>query len=219
MTDSLDDLLDRSAPALADRGSTRDTALAQMAADARDTVHPPNRPRRRHTAIAAALAATFLIGGGGVAVAAGLVDWPAGFEHPDSSFAFTLPSGRACEVRLIVEDPNAEAADGENRAQAEIERWLASIDLWDELDMHTAERDAARIVHEQQAAGMVIRIGSDGWLTDAPVDGGEATPDDLYAFAVDRAVRDAMSDHLSTSGIRESEWSFSTDGGVKCAAE
>lgn len=219
MSDPIDDLLDHSAPTLADRGSARDAALAQMVRDARDTVRPSIRPRRRHTALAAALAGVFLVGGGGVAVAAGLVDWPSGFESPDSSFAFTLPSGRACEVRLIVDEPNAEAANGENRAQEEIERWLTSVDLWDELDMTSAERDTARIIQEQEAAEMTIRIGSDGWLTDASIDGGEATPDDLYAFAVNRAVGTSIRDHLTAAGLLESEWSFSTDGGVKCAAE
>lgn len=84
MSDPIDDLPERSTPALVDRASAREAALAQMVADARDTVRPPKRSRRRRSALAAALAGVLLVGGGGVAVAAGLVDWPAGFESPDS---------------------------------------------------------------------------------------------------------------------------------------
>lgn len=97
MTDPIDELLDRSAPALADRGSARGAGLTQMVSDARDTARPRRRSRRRAGILAATLSGALLVGGGGVAVAAGLVEWPVGFEDPDSSFAFTLPSGRACE--------------------------------------------------------------------------------------------------------------------------
>lgn len=220
MSDPIDDLLERSAPVLVDRGSAHDAALAQMVADARDTVSPEHRPRRRRTALAAALAGALVVGGGGAAVAAGLVDWPSGFENPDNAFAFTLPSDRACEVRLVVEEPDVEAADGENRAQEEIDRWLNSVDLWAELDIPAAEAEVAQIIGDQKAdSGMTIRLDSDGWLADVSLDGGEATPDDLYAFAVNRAIGAAMREQLATVGISENEWIFGTDGGVKCAAE
>lgn len=219
MTDSLDDVLDCSAPSLADRGSARDAALRQMATDARDTVRPRRTVRRRRTAVTAALVGAFVVGSGGVAVAAGLVDWPTGFENPDSSFAFTVPSGRACEVRLVVTEPSAEAAGGENRAQEEIDRWLNSVDLWTELDMPAAEQESARIMQEQRSDGMTIRIGTDGWLSDASLDGGDPDADDVYAFAVNRAVGAALRDHLTAVGIDENEWVFGADGGVKCAAE
>ncbi|UNK69388.1 hypothetical protein [Microbacterium sp. H1-D42] len=61
MTDSLDDLLDRAAPMIADRGSARDAALAQMVSDARDTARPVNRPRRQ-VAVLSGLAALALGG-------------------------------------------------------------------------------------------------------------------------------------------------------------
>ncbi len=218
-TDPIDELLDRSAPALADRGAGRDAALHQMARDARDTVRPTRRPRRRTGVIAAALSGALLLGGGGAAIAAGLVDWPAGFQDPDSSFAFSLPSGRACEVRLIVAELDPEAAEGENHAQQEVDRWLNEVDLQSELDLAAAELDAERIFAEQRDAGQTILIDDEGWLTDAPVEQREATPDDEYAFMIDRAVRSALRDHLTGTGIPEQEWTFGADGGVKCAAE
>jgi hypothetical protein len=55
--DQLDGLLDRSAPALVDRGTTRETALRQMVRDSR-VAGRPVRPRRRTViGVAAAVAA------------------------------------------------------------------------------------------------------------------------------------------------------------------
>lgn len=218
--DPIDALLDASAPAVPDRGAGRDAALQQMARDARDTASPARPSRRRTGVIAAALSGALLLSGGGVAIAAGLVDWPTGFEDPDSSFVFALPSGRACEVRLVVAETDSEAAEGENRAQDELDRWLNEVDLESDLDLDAAELDATRIFAEQRDIGQTILIDDDdGWLTEASLELREATPDDVYAFAVSRAVGYAMTDHLTSVGIPENEWSFSADGGVKCAAE
>lgn len=219
MSDPIDDLLDRSAPALADRGSAREAGLTQMASDARDTVRPAKRTRRRTGILAVALSGALLVCGGGVAVAAGLVEWPAGFEDPDSSFAFTLPSGRACEVRLVVEDVEREPAEGESRAQEEVDRWLNSVDLQAVLDVDAAEHEAKAILASQNAVGMTVVIGEDGWLTDASREDHEPTPDDVRAFAIDRAVGSAMREHLNSIGLPANEWTFGADGGVKCAAE
>lgn len=219
MSDPINELLCRSAPAIADRGAGANAALQQMARDARDSVRPARLSRRRTGVIAAVLSGALLLSGGGVAIAAGLVDWPAGFEDPDSSFAFTLPSGRACEVRLVVADVDSEAAEGENRAQQEVDRWLNEANLQSELDLEAADRDAAQIFAEQREAGQTILIDDQGGLTDAPLELREATPDDEYAFVVNRAVGSALRDHLTVVGIPEDEWTFTADGGVKCAAE
>ena len=66
---------------------------------------------------------------------------------------------------------------------------------------------------------MTVRIGADGWLTDAAVTPGHPDADDARAFAVDRAVRAAMTEHLVSAGFPEDTWAFSANGGVKCAAE
>lgn len=219
MSDPIDDLLNRSAPVLVDRGRDQPAALRQMALDAKDTVCP-TVPRRRRTGLfAAALTGALIAGGGGVAVAAGLVDWPAGFEDPDSSFAFTLPSGRACEVRLVLADVDSNVPSGENRAQREIDDWLKGMNLEGELDLTAGELEARSILHEQGLVGMTISLSADGWLQDAPLKGDAPTVDDAYALAVDRAVRNEISQHLSSAGIPANEWTFGVDGGIKCAAE
>lgn len=227
-TEQLDDLLDASAPVarVVDAVDIR-----AMMADAAEAARPVRSRRRVRTGIAAgATALALIIGGGGVAVASGLVSWPSGFEDPDGSYAFTLPSGRACEVRLVigasepVEDPTAEVdrsvdADRLRAVQDEVVRWLRDGALDRDLDLPAAEAEASAILDEQEAVGMTILIGEDGWLTDAATAPGRPDADDARAFAVDRAVRAAMGVHLDEEGFSANSWTFSTDGGVKCETE
>lgn len=226
-TEQLDDLLSASAPAarVIDRVDVR-AMMADAAAEVR-----PVRSRRRVTAgIAVGAALALIIGGGGVAVASGLVSWPSGFEDPDGSYAFTLPSGRACEARLVIgasepiEDPTAEVersvdTETQRAVQEEVARWLRDGALDRDLDLPTAEAEALAIYEEQEAVGMTILIGADGWLTDAAIAPGRPNADDARAFAVNRAVGAAMTDHLTRVGFPENTWTFSADGGVKCEAE
>lgn len=228
--DLLDERLSQSAPVPALRGPHLDGALPAMIVDAQDITRSA-QPRRRATAgITAAAALLLLVGGGGVAVAAGLVSWPSGFENPDGAYAFTLPSGRACEVRLVIgesepiEDPTAEVdrsvdTETQRAVQEEVARWLRGGALDRDLDLSTAEADVSAIYDEQEAVGMTILIGADGWLEDAAIAPGRPNADDARAFAVDRAVRTAMREHLTDEGFPASSWTFGSDGGVKCAGD
>ncbi|MFT4258631.1 hypothetical protein [Microbacterium sp.] len=124
--EELDGLLNASAPNT--RTIDRIEVRAMMA-DAREAARPARSPRRVGAGMAAGAALALVIGGGGVAVASGLVAWPSGFEDPDGFYAFTLPSGRACEVRLIVEDRTSatdpSADDATTRAvQESVTTWL-----------------------------------------------------------------------------------------------
>lgn len=228
--DLFDERLARSRPATASRGPHFDAAVRAMIEDA-DVTARPVQPRRRVTAgITVAAALALVIGGGGVAVASGLVPWPSGFEDPDGSYAFTLPSGRACEVRLVigapepVEDPSAEvdrSADTEAQrdVQEEVARWLRAGALDEDLDLPAAQAEVAAVYDEQADVGMTVLIGADGWLADAATATGRPDADDAYAFAIDRAVVAAMTTHLREQGFPENTWTFGSDGGVKCAAE
>lgn len=228
--DLFEDRLAQSRPATATRRPDLDVALRAMAEDAEVTARPL-RPRRRVTAgVTAAAALALVIGGGGVAVASGLVSWPVGYEDPDGAYSFTLPSGRACEVRLIIgeaegrDDPSAEVdrstdTDTQHALQEEVAQWLRDGALDRDLDLPTAEAEVAAIYDEQAAVGMTILIGADGWLEDAASVPGRPDADDARAFAVDRAVRAAMTEHLKDRGFPETSWTFSSDGGVKCAGE
>ena len=220
--DQLDDLLDASAPAARTIASSD---VRAMALDARATVRPSAPRRRTKAGVAAVCALALVLGGGGVAVAAGLISWPENLQNPDTSFAFDVPSGRACEVRLVVEpvaeQPDDPSPDRDEAAaiQAEVTQWLRSVDLQASLDLETARDQATRILAEQHEAGMTIVIGTDGWLADAALADRAPDADDVEAFAVDRAVRAAMAGHLIRAGYPEDVWEFSAEGGVKCATQ
>lgn len=221
-TEQLDESLRASAPVAM---SIDRIDIGAMMADAR-TEARPDRPRRRiRVGVGAAAALALIIGGGGVAVASGLVSWPSGFEDPDGSYAFTLPSGRACEVRLIVEDRTSASEPGAHDAatrdvQKSVTSWLREGALDHDLDLDAADAEVTRILSEQEKSyGMTVLIGDDGWLTDAALTPGRPDADDARAFTVDRAVRAAMSEHLVEAGFPESTWTFGTDGGVKCEAD
>lgn len=221
-TEQLDGLLQASAPAIR---NIDQIDIRAMLADARAEARPA-RPRRRvSVGVGAAAALALIIGGGGVAVASGLVSWPSGFEDPDGSYAFTLPSGRACEVRLIVEDRTSPSEPSPDDAttrgvQDSVTDWLREGALDRDLDLETADAEAVRILAEQRESyGMTVLIGADGWLADAALAPGRPDADDVRAFAVDRAVRAAMVEHLASSGFPENTWTFGTDGGVKCETE
>ncbi|MFB7250529.1 hypothetical protein [Microbacterium sp. NPDC056234] len=220
--DKLDDLLDASAPAVRTIASSD---VRAMVLDAR-AQERPDRPRRRVRAGAATASVLALVlGGGGAAVAAGLISWPEHLQNPDTSFAFEVPSGRACEVRLVVDpvaaqpdDPSPDR-DAAAAVRDEVAQWLRSDDLRARLDLGAARSEAQRILADQRESGMTIVIGADGWLTDARFSDRAPDADDLEAFAVSRAVGSALTAHLTRAGFDDNVWEFSTDGGVKCAVQ
>ena len=218
-TDPLDDLLDRSAPSVVDRGATTDKVFRQMIREAHDDVGSP-RPRRRTMAGVAAVLGGLLVASGGMAVAAGLVMWPAGFENPDADFTFALPSGRACEVRLVegaIPGGDVSVEPEQLAVKTDFFQWLRDGDFQSKLNLDTAQVEADRILVEQESQGVTVLIGADGWLIDAPVTVRHATEDDAYAFAVDRAITMAMNDYLEQRGVPENMRAFGAGGGVKCA--
>jgi hypothetical protein len=208
--DLLDDLLDRSSPATraADAGDLR----AMITAAARDA-----RPsgRRVKVAVAGGLAMLFMASGG-VAVAAGLIDWPKQYAHPDAGVSFALPSGRECEARVVViaRDGGADQADAA-KAEAELSDWLHTGSLDDKLDLDTALADARRIFAEQASQGMTILIGGDGILVDASSSQRKPTEDDLYAFAMRWAIGQALQKH--EAGEPQFGTTYDAEGEVKCA--
>lgn len=145
MTDSLDDQLDRSAPMLADRGRGRDSALAQMTADAHDTVRPPKR--RRRASLITGIAAVALIGTAGVATANSDWVWIAGLENPNRSYTYTAPTWGQCEIRFSgydIADPFVEA--NVNRI---LDDWFAQTDVEAAADPFLAESFA--VIEEAMA--------------------------------------------------------------------
>lgn len=126
MSDPLDDLLDRSAPPLADRGHTRDAALRQMVSDARDTVRPRKIVRRRRVVLGGVLAAA-LVGGAGVAAANSDWSWTPGLENPDRSYTYTSPRWGKCEIRFSgydIQNPLVKL-----QVDRIVDEWFATVDV------------------------------------------------------------------------------------------
>lgn len=220
--DQLNTMLEASAP---ETSRIDASAVRAMMSDAEAMARPSRARHRVKIGAAAAAALALVVGGGGVAIASGLVSWPSNLENPDGSYAFTLPSGRACEVRLIVtddasDDDQSEDVELQREIQDDVANWLRSGALDRELDLPAAEEEAVRVLSEQaEDYGMTVLIGGDGELTDHKSVEGRPTVDDVRAFAVNRAIHGALTDHLRDAGYAENTWTFSTDGGVKCAAE
>lgn len=181
MTDSFDDLLDRSAPLLAERGSTRDAALTQMIADARDTARPPRR--RRGVSLAAGVAAVVLIGTAGVATANSDWIWTAGLENPDRSYTYTAPTWGQCEIRFSgyeIADPFVEA--NVNRI---LDDWFARTDVEAAAEPYVAKSLAfieESIARDEQAAQDPRLPDLNAWT------------------AHEQALGDAMRDELRSHG-------------------
>lgn len=145
MTDSLDHLLDRSAPAPADRGSARDAALTQMIADARETVRPPRRGRRMPLAVG--IAAVALIGAAGVAAANSEWIWVPGLENPDRSYSYTAPTWGLCEIRFSGYDTVDPFVEGNvNRI---LDDWFARTDVEAAAEPYVAKHLA--VIEESMA--------------------------------------------------------------------
>lgn len=120
--DTLDDLLDRSAPATrAVENASLTTMIRAARAEAR-----PRRRRMPRVALGVGLAAV-LIGGTGVAVATDGFNWGPWLTDPIGEYSLTLPSGLECSVRIA----HYTAADGVVAADVNriVEDWWRATDV------------------------------------------------------------------------------------------
>ena len=92
--DSLDDLLDRSAPP---PDLTPQSDLDAMVAEARAAVL---RPRRGRVVVAAGVLVVLLAGGVGVAAATDGFAWAPWAQNPVRAVSFTMDNGFECELRF-----------------------------------------------------------------------------------------------------------------------
>lgn len=215
-TDPLDDLLTRSVPPTpahlsADQLRSMSKAARTQADTGVDTVR--RRRHRLHWGIVAGITGALLVGGG-AAVAGGLINWEPEYQNPDTAFTFSLPSGRACEVRVVVDEAWGGPGDDQAAAQQSLDAlrtWMHDTDIQSHLDMDAARASVAQRAKDSTTTTGVI--GPDGWLADVSQSPNTQTADDRAAIAVDQAVRTLIAEHMDKDGPREM---WAAHGGVKC---
>ena len=120
--DTLDDLLDSSAPVASPVARRQ---LDAMIADAR---RPTPRRLRPRILVAAGLAAFFASGGVGVATATGVFSWAPWAQQPVGAVQFSMSNGFDCEIRFSAYTAGSDPAyvAQVNRA---LEEWYRSDDV------------------------------------------------------------------------------------------
>lgn len=200
--DTLETLLRESAPPTpAPESVPRDT-YARMIADARRAARPVRRRRLVMAGVGAGLAVA--LAGGGLAVAGGVLRTSATAQDDGrASFAYRLPSGRACEVRVSIYGADPVVQDAA--------RWLQHADVEGQLDLAGAEqwdRDQAKWDPHQTS----VLDPDRGMLMDVQMAPRERTPDDIAAIVVVRAAAMVAVDHLAANKVAiptgHSSWQF-----------
>ncbi|MEW1835986.1 hypothetical protein [Microbacterium sp. NPDC079995] len=197
----LDELLTRSAPSTYTTMAADDVRAAVQEARAEGL---PRSPRRRRFGLAAAAASVAgLTAIGGVAWAASTM--PQGFDDPwaaaDYRHSFELPSGRGCELRvMVVDDQGGRKLDVQSEA---VSRWIAAADFWGALDF-----DAARAKDAEDAAtnpAQTLVLDANGRLGDSQTAPADRTADDIFASVVSLASDAALNAGLAEQGARRGE--------------
>ncbi|MFG6475753.1 hypothetical protein ACFXP7_05135 [Microbacterium sp. P06] len=227
--DSLDDLLNRSAPA---HGETADlhARFSLMVRDAQREAAPTRTPRAWRAAVGAGLG-VLLVGGAGAAFASGIFNWEPWAEDPDISYSFTLPSGIDCETRILIDSAPAQGGNGIPTPSVGAEQfrsWAQTTDLFAlaDVDARLAEleqnggmpADMAPMQPGEQELMVVVEPG--GGLDVVPKTDGGPSADDLYAHAVDLAMTDVLtskSAELGLDGTAGNGWSTSQQ--MLCGSE
>jgi len=201
--DRLDLLLERTAPDAVhiDDALTRD--MDAVAALARAQVAAERRPVRRIPRVTAGLGlAVLLCGGAGAAVAAGGFDWLPWAQDPDVAYAFTLPSGRECEARIVLEQTEPEG---------DWDAFVADVGALT-IDPAVVDRRADEIRSDPHTIIQVL--GADGSWQD-PQPGVEPTDDDWSATAHYVVLGEATNRLSAAAGI--DGW-WTSDAQLLCEA-
>lgn len=187
--DPLDLLLERSVPTTVRIGDDLARDLDQVAFAARSQVAAERpRTRRMPRVMAGVGLAVLLTGGAGAAVAAGGFDWVPWAQDPDAAYVFTLPSGRECEIRAVVE--RTEDVGDWNAFVADVGQLT--------VDDEAVERWAEEIRFDDQA--IIQMLDDDGeWYDPGP--GGTPTEEDLYAAAHWVAFGEEVSERATEAGV------------------
>lgn len=194
--DSLDDLLDRSAPRVSARLDAPD--IRTMMRYAKKTAKRSAKGYRVRVGVIAGLS-TILLAGGGVAVAQSIGwsphTWAPRYEQPDASFPVTLPSSRTCDVRAIAVSAT-DVVQPRRDVNEKFRDWLKSTDLQSVLNLSAARVEDARMAAESPDQTGVL--GPEGLLMDVPKPPDTRSADDVYATVIQIAVRNALLKEAAT---------------------
>lgn len=196
----LDELLTQSAPATFTAMPEPDVRAAVQDARSEGLRRRPRRKRLGLLAAAASVAGLTAIGG--VAWASTM---PQGFDDPwaaaDYQHSFELPSGRGCELRVMVVDENGgRELDAKSDA---LSRSIAGADFWGDLDL-----DAARVQDAEEAAAnptQTLVLDDSGRFGDAQISPADRTEDDVFVSIVSIASDAALSAELAEHGAGSGE--------------
>lgn len=199
--DRLDLLLERTAPTTLSIGDDLTRAMDHMSRGARAQVTAEQPRGRRTPRLAAGVGlAVLLTGGAGAAVAAGGFEWLPWAQDPDAASVFTLPSGRECELRMVVEQTE------------DVGDWSGFVADVGRLSVEDAavERWVDQIRSDPQAIIQVL--DADGQWAD-PRPGTEPSEDDVYATAHWVAMGEEVRQQADRAGV---VFGFGGDQQMQC---
>lgn len=177
-------LLDDSAPRTPMANSLPDSAFRELVQGARSEVKRSRRHKVTPRSVAIGTVFFLALGGAGAAAAATLTGWQPWVENPDATVRFTLPSGTACEYRII-------ARDAGNTAEFIAARdYLSSTDV---LALADIDGQLAWVTR-----GEVLVQGDD--ITTVPA-AELYSEDQLYYQAVTGAINNVIWDEMEARGI------------------
>lgn len=195
--EELSRVLDASAPAVVPHSDELVSDLDRAVSEARvhvlsDRVRVRGGARRGLVALGLAV---LLVGGGATAaVATGGFSWLPWAQNPDVAYSFTLPSGRACEERVVLERT---WFGGD---------WEAFVDSAKNLVVSSAEVD--RTLAEIRVPGTAIMVLDARGELVSPGESGnsfaQATDDDWYVQAHKVALGREMSRLAQSTDLGDS---------------
>lgn len=200
--DPLDAMLGQSAPEAVTvtpqmrRELSLMTSLAARGVNRR--THLSRRASRVFLGLGVAIALT---GTATAATAAGAFTWLPWAQHPDVAYSFTLPSGRECEGRIVLQK---EAVPGD---------WGKFVESMRVLQVDPA--DIENVASDIRDSNSLVVVTDDGTIEDRPPGSVPKTEDGTYAAANWVAVKMATVRLSAAAGVA---LSWDSEGQVQCEA-
>lgn len=135
---ALVEILDSSAPGTPMADAVPDSILSMMVLDARSELRRSRHRRVTPRSVAIGTVLFLTLGGAGAAAAATISGWEPWVQNPDAIVHFTLPSGTACEYRIVANDTGDPADFTAARDYLKSTDVLALADIDGELARVTA---------------------------------------------------------------------------------